>query len=216
MNFQTTADRIRANAPTSSLMATPAHLEALIHKQIKPMGWKQTEDQIQALKAQQERDTALAEATARRAEEKAQRQRNYRKHQMLRKLEHNKQLEIAKQHESPSIPEPSDGIERDYLTDPFRCIRLIRIVADIAGLQVRDIVGPERGNKRVIPRHVLCWILKKDVGMSAAGIGRALGGRDHTSVLHALRKIEDNAKFRKEAHVMRNKILWVEFERYGA
>jgi len=49
----------------------------------------------------------------------------------------------------------------------------------------------DRRNKAVVrPRQIAMWLAKKTTAMSLPAIGRRLGDRDHTTVLHGIRKIE--------------------------
>ena len=55
-----------------------------------------------------------------------------------------------------------------------------------------DIISPLRSKSIVRERHVLMWIARNYTSRSFPEIGRWLGGRDHASVMHAVRKIEAN------------------------
>lgn len=47
-----------------------------------------------------------------------------------------------------------------------------------------------RDAKIVLPRQIVCYLAKEVTRLSLPAIGRQLGGRDHTTILHAHRKIE--------------------------
>jgi len=63
------------------------------------------------------------------------------------------------------------------------------VVARRYGVTVTDITSKRQGAV-VRPRHVAMWIARQVTGHSLPEIGRAFGNRDHTSILHALRRIE--------------------------
>jgi chromosomal replication initiator protein len=44
------------------------------------------------------------------------------------------------------------------------------------------------------PRHVAMYLARKHTSLSLPEIGRNFGGKDHTSVIHAVKKIEENFK----------------------
>jgi Bacterial dnaA protein helix-turn-helix len=48
-----------------------------------------------------------------------------------------------------------------------------------------------RRNKRLaFARHVAVWLAWKSTGMSTVALGRLFGNRDHTTVMHAIARIE--------------------------
>lgn len=54
------------------------------------------------------------------------------------------------------------------------------------------IVSPRRSQSIVKERHALMWLAKKHTSKSLPEIGRWLGGKDHSTVLHGIRKVESN------------------------
>jgi hypothetical protein len=70
------------------------------------------------------------------------------------------------------------------------------IVGEIAmkhGLKLGDLVGPSRSLKIAHPRQEAMWALKQENRWSLPRIGQLLGGRDHTTVLHGIRRHEERA-----------------------
>jgi hypothetical protein len=65
-----------------------------------------------------------------------------------------------------------------------------RVVAEHYGVDVSDILSHRRTLQTVTPRHVAMFLTKKLTHRSLPEIGRLFGRRDHTTVLHAVRKIE--------------------------
>jgi hypothetical protein len=56
-------------------------------------------------------------------------------------------------------------------------------------VQRADLLSPSREARFVRPRQIAMYLAKKLTSRSLPDIGRRLGGRDHTTVLHAVRKI---------------------------
>ena len=54
----------------------------------------------------------------------------------------------------------------------------------------RALRGKSRAREIVVPRQVAMYLLREEAGLSLAEVGRELGGRDHTTVLHGANKIE--------------------------
>jgi hypothetical protein len=65
------------------------------------------------------------------------------------------------------------------------------VVASTYGLRVNDLLSHRRTQTVVRPRQEAMWLTKIHTTHSLPEIGRRFGGRDHTTVLHAVRKIED-------------------------
>jgi chromosomal replication initiator protein len=63
-------------------------------------------------------------------------------------------------------------------------------VANYFDITPKDLIGRSRQKRVAIPRHVAQYLCRKLTGLSYPEIGSKFGGRDHTSVLHAFKKIE--------------------------
>ncbi len=68
---------------------------------------------------------------------------------------------------------------------------IIRKVADHYNLRLSDILSPRRARSVARPRQVAMFLSKMLTSKSLPEIGRRFGGRDHTTVIHAIRKIEE-------------------------
>ena len=65
-----------------------------------------------------------------------------------------------------------------------------RKTAEFYKLDVRDFHSPQRARRVARPRQVAMYLSRKLTTRSLPEIGRRFGGRDHTTVLHAVRKID--------------------------
>ena len=65
-----------------------------------------------------------------------------------------------------------------------------RAVADFFRLKVEDLKSKERNQGVVFPRQVAMYLSRTMTASSLPAIGRAFGGRDHTTVIHACEKIK--------------------------
>lgn len=68
---------------------------------------------------------------------------------------------------------------------------IIRKVADHYNLRMTDILSPRRARSVARPRQVAMFLAKTLTTKSLPEIGRRFGGRDHTTVIHAVRRIEE-------------------------
>ena len=62
------------------------------------------------------------------------------------------------------------------------------------GVSVTDLKSARRHKRLVMPRHVFCYLAATATRKSLPQIGAFLGDRDHTTVLHAVRKIKGLVK----------------------
>lgn len=69
-----------------------------------------------------------------------------------------------------------------------------KIVAKHFNISRQDIVSSRRNRSIVRPRQISMYLAKTLTDRSFPEIGRRFGGRDHTTVLHAVRKIESLMK----------------------
>ncbi|MDT8343901.1 MAG: chromosomal replication initiator protein DnaA [Thermohalobaculum sp.] len=65
-----------------------------------------------------------------------------------------------------------------------------RRVADHYNLRLSDLVSARRARAVARPRQVAMYLAKTLTSKSLPEIGRGFGGRDHTTVIHAVKKIE--------------------------
>jgi chromosomal replication initiator protein len=65
-----------------------------------------------------------------------------------------------------------------------------KTVSEHYGLKQADLISERRARAVARPRQVAMWLAKQITTRSLPDIGRRFGGRDHTTVLHAVRRIE--------------------------
>lgn len=66
-----------------------------------------------------------------------------------------------------------------------------RQVADYYNIRMSELIGPKRLRTFARPRQVAMYLAKQLTSRSLPEIGRRFGGRDHTTVMHGVRKIEE-------------------------
>lgn len=68
---------------------------------------------------------------------------------------------------------------------------IITIIAEEHGRTYEDLIKPSRYRKDVMARdEAISAVATAKPGMSAESIGRAFGGRHHTTILHSLKKVK--------------------------
>jgi len=68
---------------------------------------------------------------------------------------------------------------------------IMRQVSDYYNLRMSEILSARRARDIARPRQVAMYLAKQMTSRSLPEIGRKFGGRDHTTVMHAVRKIDD-------------------------
>ena len=68
---------------------------------------------------------------------------------------------------------------------------ILKVIGRHYNVARADLLSPRRARTVVIPRQVGMYLAKKLTSRSLPEIGRRFGGRDHSTVLHAVRKIDD-------------------------
>ncbi|MBL4928360.1 chromosomal replication initiator protein DnaA [Fuscibacter oryzae] len=66
-----------------------------------------------------------------------------------------------------------------------------RKVAEHYNVRLSDLIGPKRLRTIARPRQVAMYLAKHLTPRSLPEIGRRFGGRDHTTIMHGIRKIEE-------------------------
>ncbi len=66
-----------------------------------------------------------------------------------------------------------------------------RKVSDYYNIRLSDIIGPKRLRSYARPRQVAMYLCKQLTSRSLPEIGRRFGGRDHTTVMHGVKRIEE-------------------------
>jgi len=88
--------------------------------------------------------------------------------------------------EAQSILRPHLSVnERKVTVDMIQ-----KTVAEHFALKQADLISERRARAVARPRQVAMWLAKQITTRSLPDIGRRFGGRDHTTVLHAVRRIE--------------------------
>ena len=88
--------------------------------------------------------------------------------------------------------------------------RITQAVADYYGVDPEVLRGQRRDKSVVVPRHIAMFLMREETDVSLLRIGAELGGRDHSTVLHACDKIgresAENDELRREISALRELI----------
>ncbi len=90
-------------------------------------------------------------------------------------------LQLARSVLGPVIELPSRNLTAEVIQ---------RVTAQHFGLKLTDLKGQKRHRSVVVPRMIAMFLTRKHTSLSYPDIGRAFGGRDHSTAIHACQKIE--------------------------
>lgn len=68
---------------------------------------------------------------------------------------------------------------------------VLSLIGEYFGLNVADLIGKKRNKELVYPRHITMYMLREEMSLSFPEIGREMGGKDHTTVMHGYNKISN-------------------------
>ena len=97
---------------------------------------------------------------------------------------------------SPNIYE-CKRILKDFINDNKKSINvesIQNIVAVYFNLNIQEMLSPRRSRSLARPRQIAMYLAKKYTTNSLPEIGRKFSNRDHTTVIHAVKKIDELIK----------------------
>ena len=85
-----------------------------------------------------------------------------------------------------------------------------RIVAEYYKIRVTDLKSTSRAKPRVVPRQIAMYLIKMFLDKSLVEIGKNFGGKDHTTVINSLEKVENlqnsDPQFKNDIDELMNQI----------
>lgn len=81
---------------------------------------------------------------------------------------------------------------------------ILRGVADTFGLKVTDLTGHSRLRQAAWPRRVAMLLARELTSLTTTEIGEAFGGRDHSTVIHALKKARQELQNPSQVQMLEN------------
>ena len=88
--------------------------------------------------------------------------------------------------------------------------RIALAVSEYYDVDLEILRGQKRDRAIVVPRQIAMYLMREETDVSLLRIGAELGGRDHSTVLHACKKIDKevarNEELRRELAAVRESI----------
>jgi len=99
------------------------------------------------------------------------------------------------------------------LINPKKIINFKKIIQETVNfydLKEKDILSDSRKKEIVKPRQIVMYLMRKELNASFPSIGRKMGNKDHTTVMHAYKKISlemgENENLQEEINLLKQKI----------
>jgi len=126
----------------------------------------------------------------------------------------NRILAFADLSGSALTPELVEAALADLLPEPqnVQPEKIMELVAREWKTTIEALLGRDRSHKIAEPRQVAMYLMRKETSASLPQIGDVLGGRDHTTVMYAIDKIENQIETRAE---LRKRVINIKQQLYG-
>jgi chromosomal replication initiator protein len=102
------------------------------------------------------------------------------------------------------------SITMSYAKKSITPKQIMTIVAEFYNIEMVDLVGGSRKRELAIPRQIVMFLMREEIKCSFPTIGHEIGGRDHTTAIHAYNKInkdlEASPKTKQDVDLIRQRI----------
>lgn len=114
---------------------------------------------------------------------------------------------------SPSQDKVGKILDEMVSSNKIHCLtpdKIFKIIIDFFSLKKEDLLGQRRQKELVYPRQISMYLLRREMNYSYPMIGRALGGKDHTTIIHGVKKIEKeltkNSQIQREIALIKERL----------
>ncbi|MFZ2681710.1 MAG: chromosomal replication initiator protein DnaA [Patescibacteria group bacterium] len=88
--------------------------------------------------------------------------------------------------------------------------QVIQVVAEYFDISLEEVLGKSREKRLAFPRQIIMYLLREEMKSSYPTIGTELGGRDHTTAMHAHTKIagmvDTDEKLQKDLELIKQRL----------
>ncbi|MDD2758172.1 MAG: chromosomal replication initiator protein DnaA [Patescibacteria group bacterium] len=109
-----------------------------------------------------------------------------------------------------SVKSLLSSIEASSMKQSLTPKQLIETISQFYTLQMDALLNKSREKKVSYPRQIIMYLLREELKMSYPAIGDELGGRDHTTAMHAYEKIrkevDNNPKLKQEIEMIKQRL----------
>ena len=102
------------------------------------------------------------------------------------------------------------SITMSYAKKSITPKQIITIVSEFYNIEIVDLIGESRKRELAIPRQIVMYLMREEIKCSFPAIGHEIGGRDHTTAIHAYNKIikdvDQSPKIKQDVDLIRQRI----------
>jgi len=113
----------------------------------------------------------------------------------------------------PDLETTKNALSSLVSTSPQKAVtpkQLITTVASFFDISSENLMGQSRKKELVTPRQITMYLMREDLKSSYPNIGQELGGRDHTTAMHAhskiCRELDSNEKIKQDINLIRQRL----------
>jgi chromosomal replication initiator protein len=125
----------------------------------------------------------------------------------------NRLITQQKVYNKPITIETIQGQLESFVANPFKTSspkKIVQIVSGFYDLKEKEVFDVTRRKEIVKPRQIIMYFLREELKYSFPAIGRIFKGKDHTTAIHAFKKIKKEAEtsqdFNEELGLIRRKL----------
>ena len=105
----------------------------------------------------------------------------------------------------------NDIIRREQIAKPITIDKIQKIVAKHYHIDLKDMRSKKRTDAIALPRQIAMYISRNLTELSTIEIGDSFGGKDHTTVIYALNRVEErlgvDEAFAREVVLLRARLV---------
>lgn len=109
-----------------------------------------------------------------------------------------------------SVKSLLSSVETTSMRQSLTSKQLLEAVGQYYNVSTENIFSQSREKKISYPRQILMYLMREELKMSYPSIGDEMGGRDHTTAMHAYEKIhkeiENNLKLKQEIEYIKQRL----------
>ncbi len=103
-----------------------------------------------------------------------------------------------------------EGFDLNTIKKTVSPKHIIQTVSEYFDIDVGDLLGKSREKRLAFPRQIIMFLLRNEMKISYPAIGQELGGRDHTTAMHAHSKIgsliKEDEQLRRDLDLIKQKM----------
>jgi hypothetical protein len=108
---------------------------------------------------------------------------------------------------TPENPKSLESVLTSQRAVASSIASIMKAVSTYYALTIRDLLTIGRTKRIVLPRQIAIYLIRKHAGITLKEIAEYVGGKDHTTILHACRKIEMALTFDEK---IRNAVIQIQ------